>query len=84
MCCCSFAYEENVDEVRRVMERYGPVDSIDMKTGPYAAGRRHSATPLPFGLCWHGARGYSLRATTASFLAGTRPHMSSTRRQELP
>lgn len=30
---CSFAYEESVDEVRRVMEKYGPVDSIDMKTG---------------------------------------------------
>jgi len=45
--CTSFAYEEDVHEVRRVMERYGPVESIDMKTGPCAAGRRARHNPPP-------------------------------------
>ena len=46
---CSFAYEESVDEVRRVMEKYGPVDSIDMKTGEDAHALRrkpHHSQPL--------------------------------------
>jgi hypothetical protein len=41
-CNCSFAYEESVDEVRRVMEKYGPVDSIDMKTGDDVCTLRHT------------------------------------------